>query len=75
MFQSCQDCLLGLNKVRTHHSDFAGGEMRTSISSIPSLMLYQLKHCALLFASFKPPFLEEETAFLHISPLVQVIIA
>ena len=34
---------------RTQHSDSAGGETRTSNPSIPSLMLYQLSHCILLF--------------------------
>ena len=30
---------------RTQHSDWVGGEARTSNPSIPNLMLYQLSHC------------------------------
>ena len=33
----------------TQHSDSAGGETRISNLSIPSLRLYQLNHCALLY--------------------------
>ena len=37
---------------RTQHIDTAGSESQTSNPSIPSLMLYQLSHCAWVHNTF-----------------------